>query len=84
LSFFQLVNELKSIQIKFSQRTNETIFYQFDIELLMRDGSWRSCNRDKRLQVLKTIIEQEHFPFVWYDDRKYLYTKEDLTLKIHS
>jgi len=47
----------------------------------MRDGSWRSCNRDERLQALKTIIEQEHFPFVWLDDRKYLYAKEDLTLK---
>jgi hypothetical protein len=26
--------------------------------------------KDERLQVLKTIIEQEDFPFVWYDERK--------------
>ncbi|CAF4272134.1 unnamed protein product, partial [Rotaria sp. Silwood2] len=72
--------------IKFSERSNGTVFYQFDVkvEILMLDGSWHSwhsCNRDERLQVLKAIIQQEHFPFVWYDDEKYLYAKEDLTLK---
>ncbi|CAF1276074.1 unnamed protein product [Rotaria sp. Silwood1] len=67
--------------IKFSKRSNGTVFYQFDVkvEILMLDGSWHSCNRDERLQVLKAIIQQEHFPFVWYDDEKYLYAKEDLT-----
>ncbi|CAF3657074.1 unnamed protein product, partial [Rotaria sp. Silwood1] len=53
--------------IKFSKRSNGTVFYQFDVkvEILMLDGSWHSCNRDERLQVLKAIIQQEHFPFVW-------------------
>jgi hypothetical protein len=69
-------------QINFSKQANETILYQFDVdvELLMRDGSWRSCKKDERLQVLQTIIEQEHFPLVWYDEGKNLYAIENLTL----
>lgn len=47
----------------------------------MYDGSWCLCNKDEHLQVLKVIIDQEDFPFVWYDDKKYLYATEDLTLK---
>ncbi|UJR23980.1 hypothetical protein I4U23_026946 [Adineta vaga] len=69
-------------QINFSKRANDVILYQFDVdvELLMRDGSWRSCRKDERLQVLKTILEQEHFPLVWYDEGKNLYSIENLTL----
>jgi len=69
-------------RIDFSKRANEAILYQFDVdvEILMRDGSWRSCKKDERLQVLKTIIEQEHFPLVWYDEGKNLYSTENLTL----
>jgi len=69
-------------QINFSKQSNETILYQFDVdvEILMRDGSWRSCKKDERLQVLKTIIDQEHFPLVWYDEGKNLYAIENLTL----
>ncbi len=69
-------------EIKFSKQSNEVILYQFDVdvELLMRDGSWRSCKKDERFQVLKTIIEQEHFPLVWYDEGKNLYSIENLTL----
>ncbi|CAF0869226.1 unnamed protein product [Rotaria sordida] len=70
-------------QIKFSKQSNKTIFYQFnvDVELLMSGGSWHSCNRHERLEVLQKIIKQEHFPLVWDDNRKYLYAKEDLTYK---
>lgn len=69
-------------KINFSKQANETILYQFDVdvEILMRDGSWRSCKKDERLQVLRTIIEQEHFPLVWYDEGKNLYAIENLTL----
>jgi len=69
-------------KINFSKQANETILYQFDVdvEILMRDGSWRSCKKDERLQVLRKIIEQEHFPLVWYDEGKNLYAIENLTL----
>lgn len=68
--------------IKFSKQSHETILYQFDVdvEILLRDGSWRSCKKDERLQVLKTIIDQERFPLVWYDEGKNLYAIENLTL----
>jgi hypothetical protein len=46
----------------------------------MRDGSWRSCKKDERFQVMKTIIEREQFPLVWYDQGKNLYAMENLTL----
>jgi len=46
----------------------------------MRDGSWRSSRKDERLQVLKKIIKQEHFPLVWYDEGKNLHSIENLTL----
>jgi hypothetical protein len=46
----------------------------------MRDGSWRSCRKDERFQVIRTIIEEEHFPLVWYDEGKNLYAIENLTL----
>ena len=71
-------------KINFSKRTNETILYQFDVdvELLMRDGSWRSCKKDERLQVMKTIFERENFPLVWYDEGKNLYATENLTLNL--
>ncbi|CAF1131852.1 unnamed protein product [Rotaria sordida] len=51
-------------RINFSKQVDETIFYQFDVdvELLFRDGLWRSCRKDERLHVIKKIIEQEHFP----------------------
>jgi hypothetical protein len=41
--------------INFSKRSNDVILYQFDVdvEILMRDGSWRSCKKDERFQVLK-------------------------------
>ncbi|CAF4439579.1 unnamed protein product, partial [Rotaria sp. Silwood2] len=53
-------------RINFSKQSNEIILYQFDVdvELLIRDGSWRSCKKDERLQVVKKILEQEHFPLV--------------------
>jgi hypothetical protein len=52
------------------------------VEILMRDGSWRSCKKDERFQVMKTIIEREKFPLVWYDQGKILYAKENLTLTL--
>jgi len=67
--------------------TNESQFiYQFDVdvEILMRDGSWRSCKRDERFQVMKTIIDREKFPLVWYDQGKTLYSQENLTLKLKN
>jgi hypothetical protein len=68
--------------INYSKRANETILYQFDVnvDILMRDGSWRPCRKDERLEVQKTIIEREHFPLVWYDEGKNLYSTENLTL----
>jgi len=69
-------------KIEFSQVSEPIILYQFDVdvEILMRDGSWRSCKKDERFQVMKTIIEREQFPLVWYDQGKNLYAKENLTL----
>ncbi|CAF3441824.1 unnamed protein product [Rotaria sp. Silwood1] len=69
-------------RINFSKQSNEIILYQFDVdvELLIRDGSWRSCRKDERLQVLKKIIEQENFPLIWYDEGKNLYSIENLTI----
>jgi len=69
-------------QINFFKQSNEIILYQFDVdvELFMRDGSWRSCKKDERLQALKTIIERENFSFVWYDEGKNIYSIENLTL----
>lgn len=71
-------------RINFSKQTNEMILYQFDVdvELLIRDGSWRSCKKDERLEVIKKIIEQEHFPLVWYDEGKNLYSIENLSLNL--
>ncbi len=73
-------------KIEFSQVSEPIIFYQFDVdvEILMRDGSWRSCKRDERFQVMKTIIEREQFPLVWYDQGKNLYATENLTLKLKN
>jgi hypothetical protein len=58
------------------------MLYQFniDVELLTSDGSWHSCNKYTFLAILKIIIEQERFPRVWYDDRKCLYSIEDLKI----
>ncbi|CAF4145322.1 unnamed protein product, partial [Rotaria sordida] len=67
-------------RINFSKQTNELILYQFDFKLFIRDGLWRSCRKDERLQVLKKILEQEHFPLVWYDEGKNLYSIENLIL----
>ena len=50
----------------------------------MRDGSWRSCKKDERFQVMKTVIEREKFPLVWYDQGKSLYAKENLTIKFNK
>ena len=70
--------------IEFLNESDQNLIYQFDIdvEILMRDGFWRSCKKDERFQVIKTIIERESFPFVWYDQGKTLYALEDLTLKL--
>lgn len=71
-------------RLNFSKGSSEIILYQFDVdvEVLIRDGSWRSCKKDERLQVIKKIIEQEHFPLVWYDEGKNLYAIENLTLNL--
>jgi hypothetical protein len=71
-------------RIEFSKHAKESLLYQFDVdvELLMRDGSWRSSRKDERLQVLKTIVEREKFPLVWYDEGKNLYAMENLTLTL--
>ena len=69
-------------KIEFVNVNQSTILYHFDIdvEILMRNGSWRSCKKDERFQVMKTIIEREQFPLVWYDQGKNLYSTENLTL----
>jgi hypothetical protein len=69
-------------KIEFSKTSEPIILYQFDVdvEILMRDGSWRSCKRDERFQVMKTIIDREDFPLVWYDQGKSLYATQNLTL----
>ena len=71
-------------RLEFSKHTQEAILYQFDVdvEILMRDGSWRSCKKDERLQVTKTIVERERFPLVWYDEGKNLYSIENLNLTL--
>ena len=73
-------------KIEFAQTSEPTILYQFDVdvEILMRDGSWRSCKKDERFQVMKTIIEREQFPLVWYDQGKNLYAKENLTVNLKT
>ncbi len=78
-----LTNHFK---IEFDQTSESIILYQFDVdvEILMRDGSWRSCKRDERFQVMKTIFEREQFPLIWYDQGKNLYAKENLTLTLKS
>ncbi|CAF0858888.1 unnamed protein product [Rotaria sp. Silwood1] len=52
--------------------------HQYDIELetLNRDGTWRPARKDDRFLVLRKIIEREHFPLVWYDEGKSLYSIE--------
>ncbi|CAF3792637.1 unnamed protein product [Rotaria socialis] len=72
------------LKIEFSNATESLILYQFDVdvEILMRDGSWRSCKKDERFQVMKTIIEREEFPLVWYDQGKSLYSTQNLTLTL--
>jgi hypothetical protein len=76
-----LTNHFK---IEFTEKVESIIVYQFDVdvEILMRDGSWRSCKRDERFQVMKTIIEREEFPLVWYDQGKNLYSKQNLSLTL--
>ena len=73
-------------RINFSKQTNEIVLYQFDVdvEILMRDGSWRSCRKDERLEVIKKITEEERFPLVWYDEGKNLYAIENLTLNLKN
>ncbi|CAF1508752.1 unnamed protein product [Adineta steineri] len=73
-------------KIEFEKTSEPIILYQFDVdvEILMRDGAWRSCKKDERFQVLKTIIEREKFPLVWYDEGKNLYAKENLTLNFKN
>ncbi|UJR24794.1 hypothetical protein I4U23_006169 [Adineta vaga] len=70
-------------KIEFEKNSDSLQLYQFDVdvEILMRDGSWRTSKKDERFQVIKTIIERENFPLVWYDQGKNLYAKENLTLK---
>lgn len=76
-----LTNHFK---IEFTRPIESQMIYQFDIdvETLLRDGSWRSCRRDERFEVMKTIIERENFPLVWYDQGKNLYSMENLTLTL--
>ncbi|CAF4038008.1 unnamed protein product [Rotaria sp. Silwood2] len=52
--------------------------HQYDIELeaANRDGTWRPAKKDDRFIVLRKIIEREHFPLVWYDEGKSLYSIE--------
>ena len=81
----QLVNALNCTPIisrSYSPSANEAILYQFDVnvKILVRDGSWRPCRKGERLEVQKTIIEREHFPLLWYDEGKNLYSTENLTL----
>ena len=73
-------------KIEFEKNSQSSMIYQFDVdvEILMRDGSWRSCKRDERFQVIKTIIEREKFPLVWYDQGKSLYAKENLTVNFNK
>ncbi|CAF0840758.1 unnamed protein product [Adineta ricciae] len=73
-------------KIEFEKDSQSSIVYQFDVdvEILMRDGSWRSCKRDERFQVIKTIIEREKFPLVWYDQGRSLYAKENLTVNFNK
>ena len=76
-----LTNHFK---IEFLRPIDSQIIHQFDIdvETLLRDGSWRSCRKDERFEVMKTIIERENFPLVWYDQGKNLYSMENLTLTL--
>ncbi|CAF4800502.1 unnamed protein product [Rotaria sp. Silwood1] len=69
--------------INFCTPPNKIILYQFDVdvEILMSDGSWYSCGKDERLQVMKKIINKENFPLVWYDEGKNLYSIENLIFR---
>ena len=50
--------------------------HQYDIELeaLNQDGSWRVAKKDDRFVILNKILAREHFPLVWYDEGKCLYS----------
>lgn len=50
--------------------------HQYDIELEVanREGVWRPAKKDDRFIILRKIIEREHFPLVWYDEGKSLYS----------
>ena len=65
-------------------KSESTTLYQFDVdvEILMRDGSWRASKKDERFQVMKSIIDREQFPLVWYDQGKTLYSIQNLTLSL--
>lgn len=91
LDFFIINSEGKRIEVltnhfrlEFTRSLDSQMIYQFDIdvETLLRDGSWRSCRKDERFEVMKTIIEREKFPLVWYDQGKNLYSTENLTLTL--
>ena len=73
-------------RVDFSSDVNDKLVYQFDVdvEILMRDGSWRSARKDERFEVMEKIIVRESFPLVWYDEGKNLYAVENLTLKLNK
>ena len=54
-------------KVDLPKASESVVLYQFDVdvEILMRDGSWRSCKKDERFDVMRTIIDREHFPLVW-------------------
>ncbi|CAF1193730.1 unnamed protein product, partial [Rotaria sordida] len=45
-------------------------------EAANRDNTWRPAKKDDRFLILRKIIEREHFPLVWYDEGKSLYSIE--------
>jgi hypothetical protein len=73
-------------KINFCTSPNKIILYQFDVdvEILMSDGSWYSCEKDERLQVMKEIINKGNFPLVWYDEGQNLYSFENLMLNLRK
>ena len=48
--------------------------YDIEVEVPNRDGTWRPAKKDDRFRVLTMISEREHFPLVWYDEGKSLYS----------
>ncbi|CAF1268322.1 unnamed protein product [Rotaria sp. Silwood1] len=71
-------------KIEFLNINEPIILYQFDVdvEILLRDGSWRPSKKDERFQVMRKIIEREQFPLIWYDEGRNLYSTQNLTLTL--